>query len=74
MEIDPKYADCICPRWQEYTGKQAVLEGDGRTFAAVSEARCAGGCVNERCRREITTRSMMASKLEQVSNCSPEVD
>jgi hypothetical protein len=30
MEIDPKYADCIVRRYQEYTGKQAVLEGDGR--------------------------------------------
>ena len=29
MEIDPKYADCICRRYQEYTGKQAVLEGGG---------------------------------------------
>src|SRR6266852_4194544 len=27
MEIDPKYADCIVRRYQEYTGKQAVLEG-----------------------------------------------
>ena len=32
MEIDPKYADCIIQRWQQYTGKQATLDGDGRTF------------------------------------------
>src|SRR5262249_10017623 len=32
MEIDPKYTDVIVRRWQEYTGKQATLEGDGRTF------------------------------------------
>jgi DNA modification methylase len=29
MEIDPKYADCIVRRYQEYTGKQAALEGGG---------------------------------------------
>ena len=26
MEIDPKYADVIVRRWQEFTGRQAVLE------------------------------------------------
>jgi len=39
MEIDPKYADCIVHRWQQYTGKQAVLDGDGRTFDELSEER-----------------------------------
>ena len=39
MEIDPKYADCICRRFQEYTGKTAVLDGDGRTFDEVSLER-----------------------------------
>jgi len=39
MEIDPKYADCIVRRWEEYTGKQAVLDGDGRTFAEVARER-----------------------------------
>ena len=26
-------------RWQDYTGKKATLEGDGRTFDAVAEKR-----------------------------------
>src|SRR5882724_9974035 len=39
MEIDPKYADCIIRRWQEYTGRQAVLEGDGRAFEQIAEER-----------------------------------
>jgi len=39
MEIDPKYADCIVRRWQEHTGKTAVLEGDGRTFDEIAEER-----------------------------------
>jgi DNA modification methylase len=39
MEIDPKYADCIVRRWQQYAGKQAVLDGDGRTFDEIAEER-----------------------------------
>lgn len=32
MELDPKYCDVIVKRWQDYTGKKAQLEVDGRTF------------------------------------------
>ena len=39
MELDPKYADVIVRRWQEYTGKQAVLDGDGRSFDEIAEER-----------------------------------
>jgi DNA modification methylase len=39
MEIDPKYADCIVRRYQEYTGKEAVLESNGWTFAGAAQAR-----------------------------------
>lgn len=39
MELDPKYADCIVRRWQEYTGKHAVLDDDGRTFADLARER-----------------------------------
>ena len=39
MEIDPKYADVIIRRFQEYTGQQARLEGDSRTFAEISRER-----------------------------------
>ena len=42
MEIDPRYADVIVRRYQEYTGKQAVL-GDGNyngaTFEHVKDGR-----------------------------------
>ena len=41
MEIDPKYVDCIIRRWQQYTGKQAVLDVDGRTFDGVARERLA---------------------------------
>jgi DNA modification methylase len=39
MEIDPKYADCIVRRYQEYTGKQATLDRDGRTFEEIAQER-----------------------------------
>jgi DNA modification methylase len=39
MEIDPRYADCIVRRFQEYTGKQAKLDGHGRTFDEIAQER-----------------------------------
>jgi DNA modification methylase len=40
MEIDPRYVDVIVSRWQRYSGKEAILKGDGRTFAQVAAERC----------------------------------
>lgn len=42
LELDPKYADVIVQRWQQLTGRQAVLEGDGRTFESVMLERTGG--------------------------------
>jgi DNA modification methylase len=39
MELDPRYADVICRRYQEYAGKNAVLEDDGRTFDQIAQER-----------------------------------
>jgi len=39
MEVDPRYADVICRRYQEYTGKRAVLDDDGRSFDEVASDR-----------------------------------
>jgi DNA modification methylase len=39
MEFDPKFADVIIKRWQEFTGQEATLEGDGRNFADVEGER-----------------------------------
>ena len=39
IEIAPKYVDVAVRRWQNYTGKQAILELSGKTFEEVAEAR-----------------------------------
>jgi len=39
IDIDPKYVELTVLRWQEFTGKEATLEGDGRTFAEVARSR-----------------------------------
>jgi DNA modification methylase len=39
IEIAPQYVDVAVKRWQEFTGEQAVLDGDGRSFEEVSQAR-----------------------------------
>ena len=33
MELDPKYCDVIIKRWEEFTGKEAVLESSGKTYS-----------------------------------------
>ena len=42
VELDPRYVDVAIRRWEQYTGKTAVLALWGDTFDEVSEARCRG--------------------------------
>lgn len=39
MELDPKYADVIVKRWQDFTGRQAVHEETGLSFEAEAAER-----------------------------------
>jgi DNA modification methylase len=39
IELEPQYVDVIVRRWQEFTGKSAILEGHGGTFAEVANER-----------------------------------
>jgi DNA modification methylase len=39
IELDPKYVDVTVSRWEVISGKQATLEGDGRTFEQVKAER-----------------------------------
>jgi len=36
MELDPRYVDVIVKRWQQFTGKQATRESDGKLFDEVT--------------------------------------
>jgi DNA modification methylase len=36
MELQEKYTDTIVKRWQQFTGKDATLEHDGRTFDEIA--------------------------------------
>lgn len=42
MELAPQYVDCSIRRWQDFTGQDATLEGDGRTFAEIEQERESG--------------------------------
>lgn len=42
LELDPAYVDVAVERWQEFTGKQATLEGDGRTYDEIKASRLGG--------------------------------
>ena len=42
MELEPMYVDVIVRRWQDFTGKQAVLESTGDTFNSLAATRLAG--------------------------------
>ena len=39
VELDPRYCDVICKRWRDWTGKAAILDGDGRTFEEIAAGR-----------------------------------
>ena len=39
IELEPKYCDVAITRWQQFTGREATLESDGRTYAAVAGER-----------------------------------
>lgn len=39
MELSPAYVDVIIKRWQDFSGKEATLDGDGRTFNQIEKAR-----------------------------------
>jgi DNA modification methylase len=39
MELMPQYCDVICRRYEAFTGQNAILRSDGRTFDAVAVER-----------------------------------
>ncbi|HEY1756601.1 MAG TPA: site-specific DNA-methyltransferase [Bryobacteraceae bacterium] len=41
LELDPKYVDVIIQRWQTLSGKEALLDSNGRSFAKTAGKRLA---------------------------------
>jgi hypothetical protein len=39
IEVMPAYIDVAVRRWEAFTGQQATLEGDGRTFGQIAAER-----------------------------------
>ena len=39
VELEPKYVDVIIRRWEVYTGREAQLDSDGRSFGAIGTDR-----------------------------------
>jgi len=39
MDIDPRYVDVAVVRWQQFTERQAVLDGNGGTFDEMARVR-----------------------------------
>ena len=39
MEISPAYIDVAVERWQAETGRDALIDGDGRSFTQVKAER-----------------------------------
>lgn len=39
MELDPVYVDVMVRRWEAYAGREALLEGDGRSFSTIAAER-----------------------------------
>ena len=39
IEIEPCYCDVVIRRWQEFTGREAILDATGASFAKTSTER-----------------------------------
>lgn len=39
IEVDPKYVDVVVQRWQQLSGQEATLDGDGRSFHDIAQDR-----------------------------------
>lgn len=39
VAVEYRKTDSIIRRWQDFTGQEVTLEGDGRTFAEIAQER-----------------------------------
>jgi DNA modification methylase len=45
IELDPKYCDVICRRFEAFSGNAAIFDGDGRSFEEIAAGRDAPSCL-----------------------------
>jgi hypothetical protein len=64
LEYDPAYVDVSVRRWETYTKGEAVLDGDGRTYAEVRSERLAEA-------RTQTGRPTTAAAVDETSAAAP---
>jgi DNA modification methylase len=43
IEIDPLYVDVAIRRWQQFTGRDAILDASGLTFHEMEDERSTDG-------------------------------
>ena len=71
MELDRLYCDVIVTRWQAFTGRQATLEGDGRTYEQVAAARKDQPCPTDRVASAVTPGAAPSSEPEPSASNTP---
>jgi DNA modification methylase len=54
MEFSPAYIDVAIERWQADTGRDAILDGDGRTFAQMRTERLGDAPATPETQPEVT--------------------
>jgi DNA modification methylase len=63
IEYEPGYCDVIIQRWQQLTGKQATLAGDGATFEDIADERASEAkAARTRARHQNTQTDDVAAK------------
>ena len=68
IELDPKYVDVIVKRWQDYTGRKAVLESDGREFEQMALERFLPESNQaNRSRRHLLSRELLITGAERAT-------
>jgi hypothetical protein len=65
LELDPRYVDVVVERWQGETGRDATLDDDGRSFAALKSERL-GAAAQMRASPRDTMRVLVACEFSGV--------
>jgi DNA modification methylase len=68
LECEPRYVDVSIRRWEAYTKSEAILDGDGRTFAEIQAERLAPGIAGKSPPATATDAPKPASPLADTTN------